>query len=254
MNWHPLKPALAAGLALAASVAVAEPSAEDIAAGKAIAGDRNAGNCFACHQVEGAELAGNIGPPLLAIVLSGVYNHIWGRRLEKQRLLQIACVCGVINLAWLTPLKLLGWLPDNQSLVFAIVFVQYALYVCFTILRTIANHSLLADVADEQELHSGERQEGVMFAAAFFSAKFITGFGYLVGGPFLDLIGLEAGAQPGTTPASVELGIGLVMGPGLALLMLVPVWMAFSLRLSRAGTEGVQQALAAKRAGAAGGN
>ena len=56
----------AAALVLAAS-SVADPSAEDIAAGKAIAGDRNAGNCFACHLVEGAELAGNIGPPLVAM-------------------------------------------------------------------------------------------------------------------------------------------------------------------------------------------
>ena len=60
---------LAASLALLAlgTDAVAGPSADDIAAGKALAGDRNSGNCFACHQVEGAELAGNIGPPLVAM-------------------------------------------------------------------------------------------------------------------------------------------------------------------------------------------
>lgn len=56
-----------AGLFLLAAVARAQPTPEDIAAGRAIAGDRNAGNCFACHQVEGAELAGNIGPPLVAM-------------------------------------------------------------------------------------------------------------------------------------------------------------------------------------------
>ncbi len=53
-------------LAAAPSV-LAGPTAEQIAAGRAIAGDRNAGNCFACHHVEGAELAGNIGPPLVAM-------------------------------------------------------------------------------------------------------------------------------------------------------------------------------------------
>ncbi len=46
---------------------MAGPSAEDIAAGRALAEDRNGGNCFACHQVAGAELAGNIGPPLVAM-------------------------------------------------------------------------------------------------------------------------------------------------------------------------------------------
>ena len=69
MIVYPGKSRCAAALALLVSAAgaLAAPSAEDIAAGKALAGDRNNGNCFACHQVEGAELAGNIGPPLVAM-------------------------------------------------------------------------------------------------------------------------------------------------------------------------------------------
>jgi len=35
--------------------------------GKAIAFDRMRGNCLACHFVEGAELTGNYGPPLIAM-------------------------------------------------------------------------------------------------------------------------------------------------------------------------------------------
>jgi sulfur-oxidizing protein SoxX len=35
--------------------------------GKAIAFDRFKGNCLACHYVEGAELTGNYGPPLIAM-------------------------------------------------------------------------------------------------------------------------------------------------------------------------------------------
>ena len=58
---------VAGGLLLLAAVAHGQPTPEDIAAGRALAGDRNAGNCFACHQVDGAELAGNIGPPLVAM-------------------------------------------------------------------------------------------------------------------------------------------------------------------------------------------
>ena len=33
--------------------------------GKAIAFDRNKGNCLSCHMIEGGELPGNSGPPLL---------------------------------------------------------------------------------------------------------------------------------------------------------------------------------------------
>ena len=82
-----------------------------------------------------------------------------------------------------------------------------------------------------------------MFAAAFFAAKFISGFGYLVAGPFLDLIGLEAGTVPGEAPASVILGLGIIMGPALALLLLIPLWMSFKLRVSLAGQLAVRQEL-----------
>ena len=35
--------------------------------GKKIAFDRKKGNCLACHQIEGGNLPGNIGPPLVAM-------------------------------------------------------------------------------------------------------------------------------------------------------------------------------------------
>jgi len=38
-----------------------------IAEGKKIAFDRKLGNCLACHQIEGGELPGNIGPPLVSM-------------------------------------------------------------------------------------------------------------------------------------------------------------------------------------------
>jgi sulfur-oxidizing protein SoxX len=36
-------------------------------AGKQVAENRKKGNCFACHAYEGTTLAGNIGPPLVAM-------------------------------------------------------------------------------------------------------------------------------------------------------------------------------------------
>jgi sulfur-oxidizing protein SoxX len=42
-------------------------SAADAAAGKKVAENRKKGNCVACHAYEGSKLAGNIGPPLVAM-------------------------------------------------------------------------------------------------------------------------------------------------------------------------------------------
>jgi len=47
--------------------AVAADEKAMIAEGKKIVEDRKKGNCLACHQIEGAELPGNIGPPLVGM-------------------------------------------------------------------------------------------------------------------------------------------------------------------------------------------
>jgi sulfur-oxidizing protein SoxX len=47
-------------------IASAEEGA-DIDKGKELSFNRKKGNCLACHQIEGGSLAGNIGPPLIAM-------------------------------------------------------------------------------------------------------------------------------------------------------------------------------------------
>lgn len=53
-------------LSAAPQLAVAA-DAQVIEAGKKLAFDRKKGNCLACHQIEGGDLPGNIGPALVAM-------------------------------------------------------------------------------------------------------------------------------------------------------------------------------------------
>lgn len=48
-------------------VGAAEKKMTPAQAGKKVAENRKKGNCFACHAYEGSKLAGNIGPPLVAM-------------------------------------------------------------------------------------------------------------------------------------------------------------------------------------------
>ena len=51
-----------------AEVSTAESvEAANLEMGKALTFDRLKGNCLACHYVEGGELTGNYGPPLIAM-------------------------------------------------------------------------------------------------------------------------------------------------------------------------------------------
>ena len=51
----------------AAPSAIAADSA--VEKGKALAYDRNKGNCLACHAMDDGKLPGNIGPPLISMKL-----------------------------------------------------------------------------------------------------------------------------------------------------------------------------------------
>jgi len=74
--------AVLVALAAIPSLAAAQKAEDDVAAGKEIATDRAKGNCIACHQFEGAESPGNIGPPLVAMKTrypdpERLRNQIW---------------------------------------------------------------------------------------------------------------------------------------------------------------------------------
>jgi len=59
--------ALLGALSFAMPVITHAADATAIEQGKKIAFDRKKGNCLACHQIEGGDLPGNIGPPLVAM-------------------------------------------------------------------------------------------------------------------------------------------------------------------------------------------
>jgi len=55
---------------LLGSLAISIPTiavAADVENGKKVAENRKKGNCFTCHEYKGAHLAGNVGPPFLAM-------------------------------------------------------------------------------------------------------------------------------------------------------------------------------------------
>ena len=56
---------LLGAMTMSPSIAVADDAL--VAEGKKIAEDRKKGNCFTCHDYKDAHLAGNVGPPLVAM-------------------------------------------------------------------------------------------------------------------------------------------------------------------------------------------
>ncbi|MDX1795182.1 MAG: sulfur oxidation c-type cytochrome SoxX [Hydrogenovibrio sp.] len=82
---------LLTALAISSAVAVAPVSVQaadkgmsDIEAGKKLAFSRSKGNCLACHAIQGGQLAGTIGPALIAMKLrypdkQKLFDKVWGK-------------------------------------------------------------------------------------------------------------------------------------------------------------------------------
>ncbi len=131
-------------------------------------------------------------------------------------------------------LRLHEWIPANghPALLYLIV-VHSMLLVAAVIAIGIIVASMIADVVDESELATGERQEGMFLAAITFSVKATSGIGGLFAGIALDLIAFPKLAEPGTVPPEKVFQLGLAVGPGLLVLYVFTLVFLSRYRITR---------------------
>lgn len=83
--------------------------------------------------------------------------------------------------------------------------------------------SVMADIADENELDTGRRQEGVFFGASAFANKCSAGLGNLIAGFVLEWIDWPVGENVRTAadiPADTLVQLAVIAGPVIALLVI----------------------------------
>jgi len=117
-------------------------------------------------------------------------------------------------------LRFEGWFPDNgtDALVPTLVGIKLAQGVAAA-QALVSFNSMLADIADEHELTTGKRQEGIFFAAASFATKTTSGIGSLVAGVGLDLISWPTGTHIQSAkdiPVETLASLGMLYGPIIA--------------------------------------
>ncbi|MEE2678494.1 MAG: MFS transporter [Myxococcota bacterium] len=146
-------------------------------------------------------------------------------------------------------LKVAGLFPSDPT-------VSFALYVFLTgfvahlglAAPAIVQPSMLGDVTDVDELATGKRREGVLFAAETFGWKALRGIGALSAGLIIDLVGLTQGVTPETVDATVSQRLGLALGLSMALFTAGALWFIRGYRIDRHRHEQVRAALAARAA------
>jgi len=117
-------------------------------------------------------------------------------------------------------LRLTDNFPANSSdMLLPMLILIRVIQGASTVQANVAYSSMVADVVDEHELETKQRQEGIFFAAVSFSAKAASGMGNIVAGFGLDIINWPRGVevQAGTdVPAQTLVHLGILYGPVVA--------------------------------------
>ncbi|MEH6581444.1 MAG: MFS transporter [Halioglobus sp.] len=180
-------------------------------------------------QIRYFALAGFIGPIIGYLITARLHD-----RFEKKPVIIVSFIGILITAADATSLRILGFFPENHSdYLLPLLMTNFILQITFIVIWTISVMSALADVADEQELASNRRQEGILFAARSFFKKASTGFGHLLGGIAIDWIKFPVSAEPGTVDADMLVKLGLLDGPIAVIPGIIAIFFFMQYSLSR---------------------
>lgn len=143
---------------------------------------------------------GGLIASLVGVVLSPLVSRRFGKKPAMLGLLALSVFSGLVPIGG----RLLGLMPPNGSpLILPILFADYILVATVGLTGIVILTSMVADVVEDQQVRSGIRSEGVLFAANGLVPKFTTGFGAFIAGILITLAGFPTGAAPGSVDPDV---------------------------------------------------
>ena len=145
-------------------------------------------------------------------------------------------------------LTLLGLAPANSSwglVAFIIFFGTFSSF--FGAVLNISVMSALADIADEHELKTGLRLEGIFYSARAFFAKAMNAFGHVVAGLALQYyVMLPPNSVPGDVAPDIIFRLGIVDGPFAMIGGIIAGVVYLGYRIDKSVHEQTREALAAR--------
>ena len=93
---------------------------------------------------------------------------------------------------------------------------------------------MIGDIIDENELRTGEREEGLYYSARAFFAKASSSFGIFFAGILLDYyIRMPTAAVPGELESGILLRLGIIAGPVMAIAAGISIFIYSKYNLSK---------------------
>ena len=185
-----------------------------------------------------------IGPLIAVLVVMNFQAHF-----EKHHVLVFALAGGMIMSTVGVTARLSGLFPEYDSPFFLPAITCIAtMNLFFAVLTAIMFISMIADLVDDQELKTGQRQEGVFAAGVAFSTKAVGSLGVIVGGFLLEFF-VQFPAGQGQTEISEEVLFRLAITDAIVVnsLLLIPSFLISRYTLTRHNFAAVQAALEKRR-------
>ncbi len=131
----------------------------------------------------------------IAAAIGFVLAPIVTRRLGKKRGVIIVGLAAFLGAPLPVVLRLFGVLPENGTdFIFWFIFITQTIDVGLIICYGILFASMMSDLVEQSELHTGRRSEGLFFSAVTFIRKCTQGFGLMAASLVLWLAQFPTGA------------------------------------------------------------
>ena len=141
-------------------------------------------------------------------------------------------------------LRMFGWFPDNGTWILMWAIAAFgALGAISGSVLNISVMSALADIADENAVRYGARQEGILYSARMFFAKLDASLGHGVAAVALALIAFPDEAEPGKVAADTIWWLGMIDSPLAIIPGVIAAVLYAQYRINRSGYEATRQAL-----------
>jgi glycoside/pentoside/hexuronide:cation symporter, GPH family len=149
---------------------------------------------------------------LFSVPLTPIFTHFF----DKKHTLIVATLLVVANMNVLTLLRLMdvSWFPGNDSeWILRLIVARYLMLGAIAPIIFSSINSMCADIADEHELETGERREGIIFSAKSLTNKVTSAIGVVTAGAILDFIAFPVSAELGSVDTDTVWWLGFIEGP-----------------------------------------
>jgi|TARA_E500000178_G_scaffold329229_1_gene359939 GPH family glycoside/pentoside/hexuronide:cation symporter len=167
---------------------------------------------------------------LISTLLAFYFTPRLVKFLDKKNIVLLS----IFGVAFFAPIPLLmfnlGYTPEKGTLSLVLFIACFLVFlITFNVIGNMTRDSMIGDIADQVELDSGKRQEGVLFATVSFMQKLNTGIGSFFAGQVLNYINFD---RSNNTPEQAYT-LAIIQGPVVTLLFMIPLIIFLFYRLTK---------------------